>query len=175
MLRLAVFLFTLSFCSAPAIASPSSEDYLHSVLEKLQSDEVISEADHIVDQIDVSRVSRFVLGRHARDAAPDDIEEFELRFDAYLREFLSSRSEELSNAKMVIQSSSDRSSDDSIILTRVSSPARDPMTMRWRVLQREGQWRIVDVEMHGLWLAIEQRAQIDALLDARKRSIDDLY
>ena len=49
------------------------------------------------------------------------------------------------------------------------------MIMRWRVLLRDGEWRLVDVEVHGLWLAIEQRAQIVTLLDKRGVSIRDIY
>jgi phospholipid transport system substrate-binding protein len=49
------------------------------------------------------------------------------------------------------------------------------MTMRWRVLHRDGAWRLIDVEVHGLWLAIEQRAQIMALLDKQDTQIADLY
>jgi phospholipid transport system substrate-binding protein len=46
--------------------------------------------------------------------------------------------------------------------------------MRWRLIKAGGDWHIVDVEMHGVWLAIEQRAQIDSLL--RKRGdISDIY
>ena len=45
------------------------------------------------------------------------------------------------------------------------SPTRERAIMRWRLLRIDGAWHIVDVEMHGVWLAIEQRAQIDSLLD----------
>ncbi len=45
--------------------------------------------------------------------------------------------------------------------------------MRWRVLRRDGDWRLVDVEVHGMWLAIEQRAQIAAILDRPRATIDD--
>lgn len=167
-----ILLFTFV---GPAMASPASEAYLNSVLTSIQSDGDRSDADVIVDQIDIIRVSRFVLGQHARRANTEDLEQFSLRFEIFLREFLSSRAEELSNATMTIIASSDRSSVDSVISTRVASATREPMTMRWRVMLKDDQWQLVDVEIHGLWLAIEQRAQIDSLLDAKKIPIGQLY
>ena len=49
----------------------------------------------------------------------------------------------------------------------------DEMTVRWRVMERDGAWRVVDVEVSGLWLAIEQRAQIAAIMDKPHATIDD--
>ncbi len=36
-----------------------------------------------------------------------------------------------------------------------------------------GEWKVVDVEVLGLWLAIEQRAQIAAIMDKPRATIDD--
>ncbi|MBU4569311.1 MAG: ABC transporter substrate-binding protein, partial [Alphaproteobacteria bacterium] len=64
---------------------------------------------------------------------------------------------------------------DSIVTTRVSTPYRDPMIMRMRLLQRGGDWRIVDVEAHGLWLAIEQRAQVVDALSRPGATVASIY
>ncbi len=53
-------------------------------------------------------------------------------------------------------------------------PGEAPETVRWRVINRNGSWRVVDVQAFGLWLAIEQRAQIAAILDQNGGSIDDV-
>jgi phospholipid transport system substrate-binding protein len=57
--------------------------------------------------------------------------------------------------------------------TRIVPKDGEAMTVRWRVMQRENEWRVVDVEVLGLWLAIEQRAQIAAILDKPRATIDD--
>ena len=41
------------------------------------------------------------------------------------------------------------------------------------MIERNGEWRVGDVEVLGLWLAIEQRAQIAAILDKPRATIDD--
>ena len=76
-------------------------------------------------------------------------------------------------ADIVVLGSKDRSETDSIVETRITPKGEDPMKVRWRVIERNGEWRVVDVEVLGLWLAIEQRAQISAILDRPRATIDD--
>lgn len=173
--RFLIALLATSACAYQASASPASEAYVSTLIEEMQKIDEGAEADFIVDNVDMQRLSRFVLGKHARDATDTEQDIFAARLDAFLRDFLSSRSEELANASLTILSSADRTETDSIITTRISSPTRNPMIMRWRVLLRDGEWRLIDVEVHGLWLAIEQRAQIMVLLDKRDAEIGDLY
>jgi phospholipid transport system substrate-binding protein len=49
-----------------------------------------------------------------------------------------------------------------------------PITLRWRVIERGGKWSVVDLEFAGLWLAIEQRAQVSAILDRPGADIEDV-
>ena len=79
----------------------------------------------------------------------------------------------MKNAKVEVIGSVDRTETDSVVETRVTQKGEDPMTVRWRVMERGGAWRVVDVEVLGLWLAIEQRAQIAAILDKPRATIDD--
>jgi ABC-type transporter MlaC component len=175
MLKATLACFAAALVCGPALASPESEAYVGGLIERLHQVDQGAEADFIVDNVDMPRVSNFVLGKYARETSGDDYKLFTARLDRFLREFLGSRSEELSSADLRILSSVDRTETDSIVTTRISSPTREPMTMRWRVLHRDGAWRLIDVEVHGLWLAIEQRAQIMALLDKQDTQIADLY
>jgi phospholipid transport system substrate-binding protein len=159
----------------PAFASPDSESHVRAFIEQMHQGAEGHESNFIVDEVDMPRVSKFVLGKYGRDASAEDLALFASRLDTFMRNFLSSRSDELSNANVEVLSSVDRNATDSIVTTRVSSPTREPMIMRWRVLMRDGEWRLVDVEVHGLWLAIEQRAQVASLLDKNGANIRDVY
>lgn len=165
----------LCIAALPALASPSSEAHVEAMLSEMQAVPAGAEADYIVDQVDMARLSKFVLGRHGRGVSPEEFNQFSIRLDAYLRDFLSSRSDDLGGAHLEVISSVDRSGTNSIVTTRVWSTLRDPMIVRWRVLNRDGAWRLVDVEVHGLWLAIEQRAQVSVILGNGAADVDDLY
>ena len=172
--------FILSFAillslAAPASAGPDAERHISVIVDQLGDVEEGREVDFVLDQVDMQRLSKFVLGKYGREAKPEEIDIFQSRLDQFLHDFLANRSGELSNATVKVLSSVDRNETDSIVTTRVSSPSRSPTLMRWRVLFRNGEWRVVDVEVHGLWLAIEQRAQIASLMDRGNVDILDLY
>lgn len=170
-----LILAILVSCAGEAFASPEAEAHVESIIDGLSHVDESNEADFVIDQVDIPRLSKFVLGKYVRTEKPEDLAQFEHRLDAYLRDFLKSRSMELSNAAVEILYSTDRSDTDSIVTTRVSSPTRSPMLMRWRVLFRDGDWKVVDVEVHGLWLAIEQRAQIAEIMSRDNAAILDIY
>lgn len=89
--------------------------------------------------------------------------------------FIAGRTYEPEKADIEIIGSNDRNAYDLIVTTRVSSPYRETMIMRWRAIDRGGEWRLVDVEVHGIWSAIEQRAQVSARLDRNESGINELY
>jgi len=175
MRNLFLTIFAFGLLAAPAFASPESESHVRGFIEQMHNGARGHEAAFIVDEVDMPRVSKFVLGKYGREASADDLTLFATRLDSFMRNFLASRSDELSDADVEVLSSVDRTPTDSIVTTRVSSPTREPMIMRWRVLMRDGDWRLVDVEVHGLWLAIEQRAQVVSLLDKNGAHIRDVY
>ena len=94
-------------------------------------------------------------------------------FEKFLVGTFQDQKNKLKNAKVEVLGSVDRNDKDSVVETRVTQEGEDPQTVRWRVIERNGEWRVVDVEVLGLWLAIEQRAQIAAILDKPRATIDD--
>lgn len=125
------------------------------------------------ESIDVPAVARFTLGKHARRISDDDSQRFTAAFDGFIASTFQKHRDDFTNAEVEVIGSVDRSATDSIVETRVTPPGKDEMTVRWRVMERDGEWRVVDIEVLGLWLAIEQRAQIAAILDKPRATIDD--
>lgn len=175
MKKLLMSAIAFGLLAVPANASPASEGHIRTLIEDMNRTAGSGQADLIVDAVDMPRVAKFVLGKYGRNASKDDLNLFASRLDSFMRNFIDSRSDDLAGAHVEILSSVDRNATDSIVVTRASSATRAPMIMRWRVLLRDGDWRLVDVEVHGLWLAIEQRAQVIALLDKNHHSIHDIY
>jgi hypothetical protein len=50
-----------------------------SIIDGLGHVEGSKEADFVIDQVDMSRLSKFVLGKYARSAKPEDLTQFERR------------------------------------------------------------------------------------------------
>ncbi|MEX1250803.1 MAG: ABC transporter substrate-binding protein [Hyphomonas sp.] len=125
------------------------------------------------ESIDVPAVARFTLGKNARRISDDDSQRFAAAFDGFIASTFRKYRDDFTNAEVEVIGSVDRSAADSIPETRVTPPGKDEMTVRWRVMKRDGEWRVVDIEVLGLWLVIEQRAQIAAIPGKPRATIDD--
>jgi phospholipid transport system substrate-binding protein len=123
--------------------------------------------------IDVPTVAHFTLGKYANRISDDERQRFTAAFDTFLTSSFRKHNDDFANSKVEVIGSVDRSATDSIVETRVTPADGDVMTVRWRVMERSGEWKVVDVEVLGLWLAIEQRAQIAAIMDKPRATIDD--
>ena len=164
MFRTLVAAAAIALAPLPALAGPEAEALIAGAAADISDPAKGEEA--FTRSIDVAAVARFALGKHARRVSPDE----QARFTAALSEFLT---DTFRDADVEVLGSKDRSETDSIVATRVTREGEEPMIVRWRVIEREGEWRVVDVEVLGLWLAIEQRAQISAILDRPRATIDD--
>jgi len=160
--------------SGGAMADEQAEGNITALAEKLHAKDAASIAEALVSTVDINRTAKFVLGRHVRDVSPEDLSAFTRRFESFLTGFVESRADEIANGEIKILTSYDRNDHDCVVTTQVSSATREPTTMRWRLIKAGSDWHIVDVEMHGVWLAIEQRAQIDSLL-GQSGDISDIY
>jgi len=130
-------------------------------------------ADSVIDRVDIARVARFTLGRHARSFSESDLTRFESAFADFLSMQLRDNAQILNGARVEITGSTERTEGDAIVTSQVRLRDEAPQTVRWRALNRDDEWRIVDVEVDGIWLAVEQRAQFDTILARRGATIDD--
>ena len=133
-----------------------------------------AEANELLDYIAVEEVGKFALGRAGRDASAEDMAAFQASFKNYLGEQLQIHLGELSGATFEVLDTVERATDDVIVETKVSGAGADVDQVNWRLQLIGGDWKVVDVEAMGLWLAIEQRAQFDAKLDANGGDIKSL-
>ena len=171
MLRTLFASAAIALAPLPALAGPEAEALIAGAAADIADPEKGEEA--FTRSIDIAAVARFALGKHVRTVSADE----QARFTAALQDFLADtfrdNADKFRDARIDVLGSTDRSPTDSIVETRVSQQGGEPMIVRWRVIARDGEWRVVDVEVLGLWLAIEQRAQIAAILDRPRATIDD--
>ncbi len=155
----------------PAFAGQEAESLIARTASQIADPDRGQEAFR--QSVDVPAVARFTLGKHANRVSDEEHKRFTAAFDTFIRKSFEKYNGDFTNAKVDILGSVDRSATDSIVETRVTPPGKEAQTVRWRVMEREGTWRVVDVEVLGLWLAIEQRAQIAAIMDKPRATIDD--
>lgn len=135
-------------------------------------DEALSEADKktqfraMVDEIaDVNRISRFVLGRYARGASEEELAAFQTVFREYAIGVYEDNLSAYAGETLRVLGSVERRPGDTIVQTQVQGGAQDnPIPVNWRVLERDGVRKVVDVEVLGVWLAVNQREEITGII-----------
>lgn len=161
--------------SAPAtFAGQASEAFIGEAAREIETAGSTEIADTMLARIDTQRVSNFTLGKYARRFSAEERADFASAMERYLHGQLNAQVGVLDEAKVEVLGSTDRSETDSIVTTRITVPGEEAQTVRWRVLNVDGEWRVVDVEVYGLWLAVEQRAQVAAILDKPGAGISDV-
>ncbi|MEL6569854.1 MAG: ABC transporter substrate-binding protein [Pseudomonadota bacterium] len=127
---------------------------------------------------DLDAVSNFVIGRYAREFSDDELASYRAAFRTYALAVYENELDRYRGESVEVIGSFDRTARDSIVNTRIPREGGPAMDVRWRVLNRGGEYQVVDValniEGNLLWLAIEQRAQFLALLDRTNGSSDAL-
>ncbi|MBW3560462.1 MAG: ABC transporter substrate-binding protein [Proteobacteria bacterium] len=120
-----------------------------------------------IDQAaDVPRITTFVLGKYARTASPAQRAQFAQVFRAYATSVYERRLGEYGGERVQVTGSAIRRPGDVVVSTLISGGRLSrPETVRWRVVRSGSSWRVVDVEVRGVYLAVTQQADFTSTLD----------
>ena len=127
------------------------------------------------DLIDWQRLTRFVLGKYARTATPDQLQRFANAYHTYNEGIYQRRIDDYKGLRAVVTGSVVRRPGDVIVRTMLSgAPGQQPTELSWRVLGGGNSWKVVDVQVKGVWLAITQQQDFVSTIDNGGGRIDTL-
>lgn len=183
----------ISAAAIAAFASPALADAKTESFVKQNANEVLNSlnnpqlgraertelfSDYMEQFADFDAVSRFVIGKYARRFTAEELADYQAAFREYALAVYENELDSYRGNEVVIQGSTDRTANDSIVDTTIARSDGKKMDVRWRVLNRGGQYQVVDVALdidgNLIWLAIEQQAQFLALLDRTNGSASAL-
>lgn len=130
-----------------------------------------------VDRVaDVPRITRFVLGKYARTVTPAQYQDFAQAFRLYANSVYESRIGQYSGQTLQVTGSIVKSPGDVVVSTNITGGASGKTNeVDWRVLKApDGRWRVVDVEVAGVWLAITQQQDFVSTLDNSRGDVAGL-
>ena len=170
---------------ANATAAPDTADEFIRVLagEAIQSlaDETLSEAqresefrDFLVKAFDVRVVGRFVLGRYWRVATPAEREEFETLFLEFVVRTYARRLGQYGGETLRIRDTLSDGDADTVVRSEIVSSGFPDVRIDWRVRRTGDSYRIVDVTVEGVSLAITQRDEFAAVIRSSGGQIEGL-
>ena len=130
----------------------------------------------IVDEIaDVPRITSFVLGKYARSITPAQQARFSKVFREFAQNVYESRLGDFHGETVKVTGSVVRKPGDVVVNTTISGgKLSQPVQASWRVLGGGSSWKVVDVQVSGIWLAITQQQDFVSTIDNAGGNIDVL-
>lgn len=171
------------FASAAAYADTAAETFVtQKANEALQ---ILNESDiplqdkkarfrALVDEVaDVPRITRFVLGRYSRGLDQAELAAFSEAFRSYAIGVYEERLGDYAGETLEVTGSTERAPGDVVVHTQIAGGNQgEPLPVNWRVLTNDaGEMRVVDVEVYGVWLAINQREEIVGIIENNRGQV----
>lgn len=116
---------------------------------------------------DIPRISRFVLGRYWRMASDDERQKFTTLFEDWIVRTYSNRFRDYSGQTIKVTGTRPESDIGTVVLSQFINPdAAQPAKVEWHV-RKEGEdsYKVVDVSVEGVSMALTQRDEIAAVAD----------
>ena len=123
---------------------------------------------------DMPAVAASVLGPPWRGASAAQKQRFVAAFQHYLARRYGKQFREYRNARFVVTGSRDGGKAGILVSTRVVRPGQEDIAVDWQVSDRSGSVRVVNLIIEGVSMLANERAQVGAMLDAQRGSIDGL-
>lgn len=128
----------------------------------------------LTDGFHLELIGRFVLGRHWRRASDEERAEFQRLFEDYV---VASYAQQLANyagERLVIQRGQVKGERGALVSSQITRPQGDPIQVEWR-LRRAGEgWRIIDVVVEGISMAVTHRSEFSSVISSHGGRIDGL-
>ncbi|HJM52226.1 MAG TPA: ABC transporter substrate-binding protein [Alphaproteobacteria bacterium] len=110
-----------------------------------------------IESFDVATISRFALGRYWGRASKSQRQEYGRLFSDYIVNTYSARLGQYSGEKVVVGETRNDRKRDRIVASKIVPPEGKPVRLDWRLRRRGEDFKIVDVIIEGVSMAITQR------------------
>jgi len=167
------------FATAPVMAAPppvnpaDAAAFMNKLWDRAvevlsnKSDPGVREArfrEFFHSDFDCAGIARFVLGRYWRSASEEEQQEFVKLFEDYVVFVYATRLSNFGGETMKVRGS--RSDGDGVVVsTEVASPgAASPLKIDWRLVTENGAYKINDVIVEGVSMAVTQRSEFASVV-----------
>lgn len=120
--------------------------------------------DLFKNYFDLPAIGRFVLGRFARAAKPEDMTSFTPLFEDVIVYTWSRRFSEYNGQTLKVGSSTPDGEDGAIVKSTIVGNAGENYAVDWRLRKRPDGWKVVDVIVAGVSMAITYRNEYNTII-----------
>lgn len=117
------------------------------------------------DSFDMKTIGRFVVGRYWRQMSPAQQQEYQELFRNKIVETYSARFSEYTGQKFETRSARPDQNSGDVIVTSFIVPKQGPeVKVDWRVRNRDGVYKVVDVIVEGVSMSLTQRSDFASVI-----------
>src|SRR5262249_26267570 len=119
-------------------------------------------------------IARFVLGRYWNLATPEQQRDYQRLFADMIVKVYSGRFSMYSGETLKVTGSRQESGSDSIVSSQILRPSGPPVSVDWRVRDRNGDYKIIDVAVEGVSMGVTQRDEFSSVIQRGGGTVDAL-
>jgi phospholipid transport system substrate-binding protein len=125
--------------------------------------------------VDISIISRAVLGKRWREATSDQKNKFIEAFKGYVSSKYGKQFSEFRGTTFAILKSRDTQTKAGVLVsTKVFVPGNPPLKVVWQVSDGSGSLKLIDLRVEGISMLSTERQEFKSKLKKLKGSLDDL-
>jgi len=129
----------------------------------------------VMSAIDLNLISQFVLSKTWKSATDNQKERYLSAFKTYFINSYANKLDQYSGEKVIV-SGSEEAGKYVIVDTNIVREGTDTLkiNLKWRLLNKDGDIRIIDINIEGISLVIAQREEFQSYLANNNGDLDSL-
>lgn len=116
------------------------------------------------NKFDMQTIGRFALGRYWQTASPDQRKEYLNLFQSMTIEVYSQRFSDYQGQSLKVRGSRPEGKSDTLVNTVIVQDSGPEVKVDWRVRQKDGGYKVVDVIVEGVSMAVTQRSDFASVI-----------
>ena len=127
------------------------------------------------ENLDLDFIGKYVLGRYWRTATPQQKKEFINLYKEFNVKTWSKRFDEFKGKSFVFEGATPSSNKNQIFVnTSVPMPEGEPISVKWRVYERKGELKVIDIIIENVSLAQTARNEYTAFIAKSPKGVEGL-
>jgi phospholipid transport system substrate-binding protein len=126
------------------------------------------------ENFDMAAIGRFALGRNWKTATPAQQTEYQKLFKDMIVKTYSRRFKEYNGQEVKVQSARADGETDIIVSSTIVPPSGPSVAVDWRVRQISGGYKVVDILVEGVSMALTQRSDFASVIQRGGGNIEVL-
>lgn len=176
-LLIALFITAAQAATTPSQFVQTAVDEGVSILtDKASPDRTERFRQFMLKLVEERRIALFTLGTYRKQASEGDVNAFVDAFTEYAIAVYESRLTQYSGQSLKVTDVTERSATDYIVTTVVQGDTGggNPIQVGFRLNKTGEDFSVVDIQVVGIWLAIDQQGQFSSFLKSNDGSVPAL-